>query len=556
MNWAAAAKGGLLSHCCFSTRRSAGVEDMGTRLLVSIVLVLNHVGAYHHSHPPRRKAPRSSPWHGASSIPPFGLGRRAAVLVHQSSSSSSGGGGGGGGDSGTTETPTVPSSDSDSITADAATPVDTASVESPPMDPALLQAQKLRLEAERDELLLEKERLTASLEAIKATDRFVNRLVEAESLEDAYRNYKRKITPELFRRMDERIAQEEDEARGRQLKAAFDGLLKLVDDDDENLGKSVRSAVSMPPAQTQASNTSKAVPYTPEMELKALMTFMSGNMSQSEIEAMVESQFENNGFNGFPAWGPDSLAQILRQPDLETIPESTIPRLKEEVFKDSRFYVTGVEFWKNSTNPSAVLVKGNVKNGSNADLYEEILERFNAVPELSDNLRLFFQMFPQDFTQATMMDDFWIDAGETKPVFIAMAKSSTPAQDGLGEIAFSFASLLGTMFTSLACGVGAFALNEDFVKRVSDGDTAVVADVLPLWGGLIALQWLPELGHLIAAAFYGTRLSWPVMVPSLQLGSFGGITKFLSFPKNRRELFDVSVAGTNPLVVTSLLATQ
>ena len=29
------------------------------------------------------------------------------------------------------------------------------------------------------------------------------------------------------------------------------------------------------------------------------MTFMSGNMSQSEIEAMVESQFENNGFNGF-----------------------------------------------------------------------------------------------------------------------------------------------------------------------------------------------------------------------------------------------------------------
>ena len=56
---------------------------------------------------------------------------------------------------------------------------------------------------------------------------------------------------------------------------------------------------------------------------------------------------------------------------------STIPRLKEEVFKDSR-YVTGVEFWKNSRT-SAVLVKGNVKWG-NADLYEEILERFNVLP--------------------------------------------------------------------------------------------------------------------------------------------------------------------------------
>ena len=83
------------------------------------------------------------------------------------------------------------------------------------MDPALLQAQKLRLEAERDELLLEKEGLVASLEAIKATDRFINRLLEAGNLEDAYRNYKRKITPELFKRLDDRIAQAQDDASRR-----------------------------------------------------------------------------------------------------------------------------------------------------------------------------------------------------------------------------------------------------------------------------------------------------------------------------------------------------
>ena len=526
-------------------------------ILASIVLALNDVGAYHHSAPlSRRKAPRFSPWPRAPSIPAFGLSHRAAVLMHQSSSSSSSSSNS---SSDITEIHTVQSSDNDIGTANVAAATANASTKSPPMDPALLQAQKLRLEAERDELLLEKEGIVASLEAIKATDRFINRLLEAGNLEDAYRNYKRKITPELFKRLDDRIAQAQDDANCKELRAAFDGLLKLVDDDDENLGKSVRSAVSMAPAPTQASATSTATPSNlpAEVGLMDLMEIMMSNASiaeQSETLKELEDIFSNES-DVLPQWSPPSLAQILREPDLETMSEGTITRLKEEVFKDSRFYVSGAEFWRNSTNPSAVLLKGNVRNGSNADLYEEILGRFNAVPELSDNLRLFYQMFPESFLQDMGSDEFLFDAIEPKPVFIVLAKSATPAQDGLGEIAISFASLLGTMFTSLACSVSAFALNEDFVKRVSDGDTAVVAEVLPLWGGLIALQWLPELGHLIASAFYGTRLSWPLMVPFLQLGSFGGITRFLSFPKNRRELFDVSIAGTTPLVLTSLLAT-
>lgn len=44
----------------------------------------------------------------------------------------------------------------------------------------------------------------------------------------------------------------------------------------------------------------------------------------------------------------------------------------------------------------------------------------------------------------------------------------------------------------------------------------------------------------------GLKLGPPVFIPSLQVGTFGAITPFLEFPKDRNQLFDVSAAG--PLV--------
>lgn len=44
--------------------------------------------------------------------------------------------------------------------------------------------------------------------------------------------------------------------------------------------------------------------------------------------------------------------------------------------------------------------------------------------------------------------------------------------------------------------------------------------------------------------------SLPVPVLGLQIGTFGSILRFASFPKNRNDMFDVSMAG--PLVGTLL----
>jgi membrane-associated protease RseP (regulator of RpoE activity) len=48
------------------------------------------------------------------------------------------------------------------------------------------------------------------------------------------------------------------------------------------------------------------------------------------------------------------------------------------------------------------------------------------------------------------------------------------------------------------------------------------------------------------------KLQFPFFVPSLQIGIFGSITRFLGYPKDRKALFDVSIAGPFVGFVASL----
>lgn len=72
-------------------------------------------------------------------------------------------------------------------------------------------------------------------------------------------------------------------------------------------------------------------------------------------------------------------------------------------------------------------------------------------------------------------------------------------------------------------------------------------------GGLLLLQLLHDLGHYVAARLNEVEVAFPsVLIPSLQIGLFGSVTRFLSFPKTRRQLFDVSIAGPVTGFIASL----
>ena len=108
------------------------------------------------------------------------------------------------------------------------------------------------------------------------------------------------------------------------------------------------------------------------------------------------------------------------------------------------------------------------------------------------------------------------------------------------------------LFTSLYAA-SVYSLNTKVFQAVmNDGDLSVVPRFIPIALGVLALQAAHELAHAVTAKRYGARLGLPVPLPSLQLGCFGSITPFRSFPSSRTELMGIAASG--PSVATLVLS--
>jgi membrane-associated protease RseP (regulator of RpoE activity) len=145
---------------------------------------------------------------------------------------------------------------------------------------------------------------------------------------------------------------------------------------------------------------------------------------------------------------------------------------------------------------------------------------------------------------------------------------------GRPEYIFSALSILVALVTSFLYSVDTNSLNPAYLQSAVaaasatatavDGVVseeamraaeAVIGRVLPIAFGLVGLQVFHDLGHNIMASVHKVKLSWPYFLPSLQIGLFGSITNFLSFPKTRKEMFDVSIAGPTLGFIASLAVT-
>ena len=90
------------------------------------------------------------------------------------------------------------------------------------------------------------------------------------------------------------------------------------------------------------------------------------------------------------------------------------------------------------------------------------------------------------------------------------------------------------------------SMNTDFMTRALAGDESSATRVLSIVIGVLGLQAMHDLGHAASAALNKVKLGLPILLPSLQIGIFGTALRFLDYPKDRKTLFDVSIAG--PLV--------
>ncbi|KDO49538.1 hypothetical protein CISIN_1g012885mg [Citrus sinensis] len=79
-----------------------------------------------------------------------------------------------------------------------------------------------------------------------------------------------------------------------------------------------------------------------------------------------------------------------------------------------------------------------------------------------------------------------------------------------------------------------------------------LANVVPLFGGLITILGVSEISTRLTAARYGVKLSPSFLVPSNWTGCLGVMNNYESLLPNKKALFDIPVARTASAYLTSL----
>ena len=81
-----------------------------------------------------------------------------------------------------------------------------------------------------------------------------------------------------------------------------------------------------------------------------------------------------------------------------------------------------------------------------------------------------------------------------EPVFTILSKEATVKQPDGVELGFKLVNAVFTFGTVFVYTVDQFSLNNDFAQRALGGDEQVVSLVLPVVGGVIALQAVHDIG--------------------------------------------------------------
>ena len=131
---------------------------------------------------------------------------------------------------------------------------------------------------------------------------------------------------------------------------------------------------------------------------------------------------------------------------------------------------------------------------------------------------------------------FLVENQEQRPTVVVLPATMDPAKTTPTQWALAALLALATILTGLEAG--AILQGFDLVQDPSRWPATV-----PFLVGLLVVLVTHELGHWLWARRYGIRLSPPFLIPTWQIGSFGGLTRFESLLPNRSTLFDIAFAG-------------
>jgi membrane-associated protease RseP (regulator of RpoE activity) len=226
-----------------------------------------------------------------------------------------------------------------------------------------------------------------------------------------------------------------------------------------------------------------------------------------------------NSRNNLPS-NQTTATTTASTPDLIPIPEADLKTI-QSIFGIDTFFTTQTIPYQ-----EGAIFRGNLRGEADTvhnELSQKLAEHFG------DKYRLFL-----------------VEGVETKPVVIILPSSNDPQPMSLGQKNLALILLIATLVTSLeAAGL---LLGFDLFS-----DWSRYRETLPFSLGLWVILLAHEIGHRFLAWYLKIRLSFPYFLPTIQIGSFGAITRFESLIPNRQTLFDLAAAGPIVGSVVSLL---
>jgi membrane-associated protease RseP (regulator of RpoE activity) len=131
---------------------------------------------------------------------------------------------------------------------------------------------------------------------------------------------------------------------------------------------------------------------------------------------------------------------------------------------------------------------------------------------------------------------FLIENQDSKPVVIVLPTSRDPQPMTIPQKILAVILVFATLSTCLESA--GLMLGFDLYEAPTR-----IAETIPFASGVMAVLAVHEIAHWVIAKRHQVRLSLPLYIPTLQLGSFGALTRFESILPNRNILFDVAFAG-------------
>lgn len=258
---------------------------------------------------------------------------------------------------------------------------------------------------------------------------------------------------------------------------------------------------------------------------KAENNINSNNFDEIKKQ-LIENINKNDDKNSSPDINPNTFKQNEFPLKIEQI-QPNFPPINEEDLKVIKT-IFGIDtFFITETIPyqEGVILKGNLR-GEADSTHQHLTKKLTE--KLEDKYRLFL-----------------VETPEGKPVVIVLPSTNDPKPLTLAQKNLALVLFLATIFTSMeAIGL---LLGFDLVDNWNR-----YQEVLPLCIGLWVILLAHEMGHQIIGAKNNVKISLPFFLPSLQIGSFGGITRFESLIPNRSVLFDISFAGPAASFAVSL----